>query len=57
MKNKMMKNKAMYGILALAIIAVIGVGFVAANGGFGLGNGFMKQNMTDEQKAQLKAQD
>lgn len=49
-----MKQKYNLGIIALAMVAVLGVGMVSA---FGFGNGFMKvNNLTDEEKEKMQEQ-
>ena len=56
MKNKIMKggtnmeSKYMLGIIALVMIAVLGVSMISAFEG----KGFMKPGLTDEQKANIK---
>src|SRR3989339_211059 len=46
-----MTNKLILGSVALAIIALLGVSLISANG---FGMGFMNQNLTDEEKADMK---
>ena len=46
-----MANKLVLGSIALAIIALLGVSLISANG---FGMGFMNQNLTDEEKADMK---
>jgi len=44
-----MKNKAMFGLIAFGVIALLGVSLVAAGHGFGY-----KGTLTDEEKAEMK---
>jgi uncharacterized membrane protein (DUF106 family) len=58
MKNKIvrrykMEQKYVLGIVALAMVALLGIGVVSS---FGFGNGFMNQDMTDEEKAEMQEQ-
>ena len=56
MKKKKIKNKYMFGIFALAIIAVLGVGVAVASPlgkGFGFGN---DQNLTAAEKTAMQQQ-
>jgi len=50
-----MEQKYVLGIVALAIVAVLGIGMVSAFG-FGKGFRFFKSDLTDEEKAQLQEQ-
>jgi len=50
-----MEQRYVLGIVALAIVAVLGIGMVSAFG-FGNGFGFMKSDLTDEEKAQFQEQ-
>lgn len=50
-----MEQKYVLGIVALAMVAVLGVGMVSAFG-FGNGFGFMKSELTDEDKAEMQEQ-
>lgn len=48
-----MKQKYILGIVALSFVAILGVGMISA---FGFGNGFFNQDLTDEEKAEMKSQ-
>jgi len=48
-----MEQKYVLGIVALSLVAILGVGMVSA---FGFGNGFMNQDMTEEEKAEMQEQ-
>ena len=50
-----MEQKYVLGIIALAMIAVLGISMVSAFG-FGNGFGFMKGELTDEEKAEMQEQ-
>jgi hypothetical protein len=57
MKNErrllVMEKKYVFGIAAFAMVAILGVSLVSA---MGLGNGFMGQTLSDEEKAEMQAQ-
>jgi len=58
MKNKIerrykMKQKYVLGIVALSLVAILGVGMVSA---FGFGNGFMNHDMTEEERTAMQEQ-
>lgn len=55
MKKKKIKNKYMFGIFALAIIAVLGVG-VAVASPLEKGFGFSNSNLTPAEKTAMQAQ-
>lgn len=46
-----MKNKYTFAILSLFVVSVLGIGMASA---FGFGNGFMKQDLTDEERLVLE---
>jgi len=48
-----MEQKYVLGIVALSIVAILGVGMVSA---FGFSNGFMNQNMTEEERTAMQEQ-
>ncbi len=48
-----MEQKYVLGILALAMVAILGVSMVSA---FGFGNGFMNSELTEEEKAEMQEQ-
>jgi peptidoglycan hydrolase-like amidase len=48
-----MEQKYILGIVALSFVAILGIGMVSA---FGFGNGFMNQDMTEEEKAEMQEQ-
>jgi len=48
-----MKSNYLYGSVALAMIALLGISMVSA---FGFGNGFMNVDLTDEEKAEIEVQ-
>ena len=47
-----MEQKYILGIVALSIVAVLGVSMVSA---FGFGNGFMNPALSDEERTQMQA--
>jgi hypothetical protein len=49
-------NKYVYGSLVIAMVAVLGMGAVFATGPNGFGNGFMKSDLTDEEKLVMQEQ-
>lgn len=51
--KKMEKKKITIGVFALAAVALLSIGMVSA---FGFGNGFMSQNLTEEEIAERNAQ-
>lgn len=48
-----MENKYILGIIALAIVAVLGFSIISA---FGFGKGFMNHDITDEEKKEMLEQ-
>jgi hypothetical protein len=48
-----MKNKYTLGVFALALVAVLSVGFVAASP---FGQGFMNKDLTDQERAEFQEQ-
>jgi hypothetical protein len=52
---KKMEQKYILGIVALAMIAILGVGMVSALG-YAKGLGFMNQDLSDEEKTQMQEQ-
>ncbi len=48
-----MKQKYVLGIVALAIVAILGISMVSA---FGFGKGFMNTDFTEEERAEMQTQ-
>jgi len=46
-----MKQKYVLGIVALSIVAVLGISMISA---FGFGNGFMNSELSDEERTQMQ---
>ncbi|MDD5023353.1 MAG: hypothetical protein PHU63_04255 [Candidatus ainarchaeum sp.] len=44
-------NKVLFGIVTISVVALLSVGIVSA---FGFGNGFMNQDMTEEEKTEME---
>jgi len=48
-----MNQKYVLGIVALSLVAILGIGVVSA---FGFGNGFMNHDMTEEERVEMQEQ-